>query len=78
MYNVCVFRLFGQLEDVLKTTQEDVRMTEDELATTHEFVKHLQKQADRLQQQLDTQYLFTLIQILALHLEIGANRMNSF
>ena len=43
------------MEEILKETQTDARMTADELFAAHELVKIMQKNNDKLQAQLETQ-----------------------
>ena len=44
-----------QLEDLLKSNQEEARIMDDELLAAHELIKMMQKQVDKLQLQLETQ-----------------------
>jgi hypothetical protein len=44
-----------QLNELLKSNQEEARIVDDELLAAHELIKILQKQVDRLQLQLETQ-----------------------
>jgi hypothetical protein len=53
----CCWFVDAQWEEMLKLTRNEASEVEEELKSTNEFVKIMQKQVDKLKLQLDTQYV---------------------